>query len=110
MSQISFVFSVALCDLFQLQVLCPKMKSSRIFLLIFIIAVIAISDSSSDSIDGEMCRCGRIYDPVCASDGLMNKTYDNECILNCQQKSARRSGRMLEKMYEGVCQTDEDEM
>ncbi|CAG9800755.1 unnamed protein product [Chironomus riparius] len=87
------------------------MKSSRNFVLILIIAVsIAINGSSSSSVDGEMCRCGRIYDPVCASDGSINKTYDNECILKCEQKDARRSGRMLNKMYEGVCQTDEDEM
>jgi len=101
------LYSVAICDLFQLQASCPKMESSKIFLLIFIIAVIAINESSSSSLNGEICRCGRIYDPVCASDGSINKTYDNECILHCEQ---RRVGRMIIKIYEGVCRADGDEM
>lgn len=104
------LYSVAICDLFQLQASCPKMESSKIFSLIFIIAVIAINESSSSSVDGEICRCGRIYDPVCASDGAINKTYDNECILRCDQNIARRVGRMIIKMHEGVCRVDGDEM
>jgi hypothetical protein len=86
------------------------MESSKIFLVIFIIAVIAINSSSSSSVNGEICRCGRMYAPVCGSDGSMNKTYDNECILRCEQKNARRSGRTLMRMHEGVCKADEDEM
>lgn len=94
---------------FSSKFLYPKMKSSRIFLLILIIAVIAVSDSSSSSVQGVICRCGRMYEPVCVNDGSINKTYDNECILECEQRNAG-TVRMPRKMYDGACRTDGNKM
>ena len=71
---------------------------------------LTIYESSTHPEHEEMCICGRIYRPVCGNDGLSNKTYDNECILECEQRSARRIGRKLRKAYDGVCRTDGDEM
>lgn len=109
MSQVLLCSQSQFVIYFSSKFLCPKMKSSRIFLLILIIAVIAVSNSSSNSVQGVICRCGRMYDPVCANDGSINKTYDNECILECEQRSAG-TGRMPRKVYEGACRTDGNEM
>lgn len=81
-------------------------------MLIFVMALfMAINDSSSHPEQEELCVCGRIYSPVCGNDGLSNKTYDNECILECDKRSAQRTGRKLRKVHEGACQTDnENEM
>lgn len=37
----------------------------------------------------EKCKCPRIYIPVCSYD---NRTYVNECILNCIKTKKRRNG------------------
>jgi hypothetical protein len=40
----------------------------------------------------DACGCDRMYDPVCATDGVKTKTFDNVCILNCDPAGKSNTG------------------
>lgn len=77
----------------------------KLYILLLFIAILAMTESYPGE-TGPVCVCGRIYRPVCASDGHANRTYDNECLLECEQRSSKR----LKMLHEGVCHSDMDEI
>ncbi|XP_067622192.1 double-headed protease inhibitor, submandibular gland-like, partial [Eurosta solidaginis] len=48
----------------------------------------------------ERCLCGRIYQPVCASN---MKTYANRCLYEYARKKLANRGRSLALLRSGVC-------
>jgi hypothetical protein len=35
----------------------------------------------------DKCFCPRIKAPVCGTDGVTTKTFDNQCLMECEGKS-----------------------
>lgn len=56
-------------------------------------------DSETEG-DGEVCKCARILDPVCATD---SQTYPNSCEFLCAQKKLARRGRSIGLAHAGSC-------
>lgn len=100
----SSLFSVAFVDLFRPQQV--PYTTMKICLLILVITIFTMAESLTRAENEVVCVCGRIYRPVCGGDDFASKTYDNECIFECERKSSKR----LRKLHEGACQRDMDEM
>lgn len=74
---------------------------------LFVIVILFIGNFASS--EAELCRCGRIYAPICVLDGAENRTFDNECIFECAQEE--RTGRYAHQMtfkHHGACQADNE--
>ncbi|XP_022125837.2 serine protease inhibitor dipetalogastin [Pieris rapae] len=52
-----------------------------------------------------ICACTFDYSPVCGTDGQGQKTYSNQCELECIQRSAA-----VELLYEGPCRNKREEI
>lgn len=70
------------------------------FVTALLLSCVAIAIASEEYKDHQSdgCVCGRIYLPVCASNG---KTYPNECEFRCVQKHRNADLRITR---EGVCE------
>ena len=50
-------------------------------------------------------RCSKIYRPVCATNGVQNLTFTNECTMKQESCTARLN---LRKVGEGVCEQEDE--
>lgn len=81
------------------------MKSIKFSILIVVILLIG---KFASSVDAEVCRCGRIYSPVCVQDGEENKTFSNECVFECEQQERGRNGHKMIFKHDGPCRLDNE--
>ena len=58
--------------------------------------------------EAKLCRCGRIYLPVCVLDGAENRTFDNDCIFKCEQEERGRNGRQMTFQHDGSCRLNNE--
>lgn len=74
------------------------MNFIKFLFLNFIFAVLFFStQAETEAPEKEICPCPRILDYMCGSDG---DTYDNLCLLKCQQLKDPN----LQKAYDGECE------
>lgn len=74
---------------------------------LFIIVILFIGNFAPA--EAELCRCGRIYAPICVLDGAENRTFDNECIFECElEERVKRNGRKMEFKHQGACRLDNE--
>ncbi|CAF4878734.1 unnamed protein product [Pieris macdunnoughi] len=52
-----------------------------------------------------ICACSFDYNPVCGTDGKGQKTYSNQCELECLQRT-----QAVEFLYEGPCRNKREEI
>lgn len=74
---------------------------------LFVIVILFIGNFATA--EAELCRCGRIYAPICVLDGAENRTFDNECIFECEREE--RAGKDEHKMtfkHHGACRADNE--
>lgn len=74
--------------------------------LVFVIVMLFIGNFAAA--EAKLCRCGRIYLPVCVSDGAENRTFDNECTFKCEQEERGRNGRQMTFKHDGSCRLNNE--
>lgn len=81
----------------------------KLTLMVSIVAVVSSTMAASANSEPEnsrsggrsLCVCSRMYDPICASNGI---TYGNECTFSC----AARTRTDLKIVKRDVCDVDSD--
>lgn len=74
----------------------------------FVIVILFIGNFTAAA-EAEVCRCGRIYSPICVLDGAENRTFDNECTFECAQaERVERDERKMTLKYYGSCRPDNE--
>lgn len=67
-----------------------------IVLSLILCCAIYIARCEEETRDDHPCYCGKIYMPLCASDG---RTYNNKCEFEC----ARKERQELKIVRDGSC-------